>query len=56
MIEADADTAFAGLAARLTARAQALARAAIARRLLSHRDEATPWRRAALLWPLFAKG
>ena len=51
MIEADAGKALDRLAPRLTAKAAALAKA----RLRSRNDE-NRWRRAALLWPLFAKG
>ena len=39
------------LAARLTARARALAEA----RLLARRADPRRWRRARLLWPLFGK-
>lgn len=49
MIAASAD--FAALAARLTAKARALAEARTARR-----DDPRRWRKARLLWPLFAKG
>jgi hypothetical protein len=53
---ADADTAFDDLARRLAARAAALAAAhAQARHLAARRDESR-WRRADLVWPLFAKG
>lgn len=46
-------TGFAALARRLEARAAALGQA----RLEAERtSRATRWRRAALLWPLFAKG
>lgn len=63
MIRAQADT---GFVARLTARAralgdaraerQALARAEDARAEDARPEDARRWRRAGLLWPLFAKG
>lgn len=51
VIEADATEALDRLAPRLTAKAAAL----VAARLRSRNDE-NRWRRASLLWPLFAKG
>lgn len=54
MIEADTD--FASLASRLTEKARALAAARIETRALNRRGDDRRWRRAALLWPLFAKG
>ncbi|GGN43752.1 hypothetical protein GCM10011349_08240 [Novosphingobium indicum] len=54
MIEAEAD--FASLTARLTGKARTLAVAHIAARALARRGDARRWRRARLLWPLFAKG
>jgi len=45
----------AGLAARLAARAAQVAVAAAETRLLARRGDPTRWRRARLLWPLFAK-
>ena len=52
LIEADAGKALAALAPRLIARAAALAAA----RVRYRRQHETRWRRAGLLWPLFAKG
>ena len=46
----------AGLTARLTARAESLAKAHSARTDLARRSDPARWRRAALLWPLFTKG
>lgn len=55
-IAADAEAAFDDLARRLAARAAALAAAhAQAHHLAARRDESR-WRRADLVWPLFAKG
>jgi len=54
MIEAHAP--FAALAARLAARAGTLAAAHRAARLLAARGDERRWRRAGLVWPLFAKG
>lgn len=52
MISAEPEPSLETLASRLAARAKALAEArAIARRAGEGR-----WRRAKLLWPLFAKG
>jgi hypothetical protein len=45
-------TSFDGLAERLTRRAHLLAAA----RAEARRDPLRRWRRAALLWPFFAKG
>ncbi|MCW1429155.1 hypothetical protein [Novosphingobium sp. JCM 18896] len=47
----DFDRAFDRLAARLLAKARALA----AQRELARRDDPRRWRRAGLLWPLFGK-
>jgi hypothetical protein len=44
-----------GLVARLAAKAEALCRAAAETRRRSARSDPVRWRRAALLWPLFAK-
>lgn len=44
-----------GLAARLADRAGALARATIESRLLASQSDPDRWRKAGLLWPLFAK-
>jgi hypothetical protein len=43
------------LFARLAARAARLAEARAETALRSRRDDPTRWRRAGLLWPLFAK-
>ncbi len=48
--------AFDALAARLTAKAKAIATAAAQSRSLSRRTDPRRWRTAALLWPLFTKG
>lgn len=50
MISARSEPAFDSLATRLAAKAKALAEAHIAQRDDPHR-----WRRAHLLWPLFAR-
>jgi hypothetical protein len=52
-ISAEADH---GFAAHLAARARALAEARAERIALASRDHRQLWRRAKLLWPLFAKG
>jgi hypothetical protein len=49
---AEAGRAF---AARLAARAARLAKARAQSELLARRHDASRWRRAGLLWPLFAK-
>ena len=41
--------------ARLVARARILARARAARRALARTGDAARWRRAGLIWPLFAE-
>jgi hypothetical protein len=46
---------WAAFAARLTRKAQALAEARIETRLRERRHDPVRWRRAALLWPLFAR-
>ena len=56
MISAEAKTPFEALAAQLAARARALAEARAESDLLARQGHASRWRRAALLWPLFAKG
>lgn len=53
-IEARVD--FGNLAERLTRRAEALAEAHAESRKLAAQGNETRWRRAALVWPLFAKG
>ena len=55
MIRARTDTAFARIAAGLIARARALGQARAASRALIARGDSRRWRRAALLWPLFAR-
>ncbi|TCM16961.1 hypothetical protein EDF56_10673 [Novosphingobium sp. PhB165] len=56
MIAADADKAFDDLAQRLTARAAALAAAHAETQEFTAREDESRWRRADLVWPLFAKG
>ncbi len=56
MISAQAKPGFETLAARLTAKARALAEASAESDALARQGGASRWRRAALLWPLFAKG
>jgi hypothetical protein len=51
-----AEIPFEGLARRLAARAGRLAAAHAAARLLAARNDESRWRRAGLVWPLFAKG
>lgn len=51
-----AQTAADGFAARLATRAGALAVARITARLLARHGDERRWRRAGLIWPLFAKG
>lgn len=53
MIEARVEAI--GLTDRLAGRAEALALGAARDRLLAHRKDSSRWRRAALLWPLFAR-
>jgi hypothetical protein len=53
MIESHTESA--RLVARLAAKAEALARAAAENRRRAARADPARWRRAALLWPLFAK-
>lgn len=50
------ETDFDALTRRLTASAAALAVAWAAGRRVAARDEDARWRRAGLVWPLFAKG
>ncbi|WP_395329955.1 hypothetical protein WBP06_16600 [Novosphingobium sp. BL-8H] len=56
MIAADADKAFDALARRLATRAAALATAYAETQALIARADESRWRRAGLVWPLFAKG
>lgn len=56
MIAADAGAAFAALSKRLAERARLLAKARLATRRLAAARNETRWRRADLVWPLFAKG
>ena len=51
-----ANARFTDLAARLTARAQALAQARATQASLARKADPARWRRAALLWPLFTQG
>lgn len=55
-ITTDAAVSFGELAARLTKRARILAEAHAAARRLETRQDESRWRRAGLVWPLFAKG
>jgi len=54
LIEAEADVS--ALLSRLTAKARSLATAQMQARALAQRGDARRWRRAGLIWPLFAKG
>lgn len=56
LIRADADTALDRLTRSLTAKAALLATARIRSRLLARRNDDSRWRRANLVWPLFASG
>ena len=56
MISAEANPDFAGLAARLAAKARTLAEAHAERTALARRSDPTRWRKPGLLWPLFTKG
>ena len=47
---------FAALAAQITRHAVRLAEARAEQRLRARRKPGSPWRRAALLWPLFVPG
>jgi hypothetical protein len=47
--------AFEALLARLTQAARRIGETQAAERLLARRNDPNRWRRAALLWPLFAK-
>lgn len=53
MMAADTRTSFAALAARLTAKAAALAAARSETAALTRRGDPARWRKARLLWPLF---
>ena len=56
MISAEPDPPVDALTRLLVKRAAALAEARIEDLLLEQRDDPRRWRRAGLLWPLFAKG
>jgi hypothetical protein len=56
MIVARLETRLESLAARLAHKAGALVQAQAEDARRSARADATRWRRAALLWPLFTKG
>jgi len=56
LIEAKAAPDGRGLAARLAARASAIALAAAESRLRATRDDPARWRLPRLLWPQFTKG
>jgi hypothetical protein len=51
-----AEIAFGAIAARLAERAGKLAIASATSRVLAARKDESRWRRAGLVWPLFAKG
>lgn len=50
------ETNFDGLAAHLAERARVLAAAHLRSRAMAARADERRWRRAGLLWPLFARG
>ena len=56
MIEANARSPFDALEVRLELQAAELAKARAREALLARQQDARRWRRADLLWPLFAKG
>lgn len=56
MIRAQPNLSLAELAGRLENRARELAQAHAERQALTRRPDSRRWRRAALLWPNFAKG
>jgi hypothetical protein len=56
MISATTEPGFADLLKRLAARAGTLAKAKAERDALARRGDPARWRKAALVWPLFAKG
>ena len=56
MISAETRPDFAALAARLAAKAKALAHARLEEAALARRGDPARWRKAGLLWPLFTKG
>ncbi len=56
MISATPESSFEDLLARLEAKARILAEAQAERDALARRNDPTRWRRAVLVWPLFAKG
>jgi hypothetical protein len=51
----DHQAAFTALALRLAAKAEALAAARIARNTLERQGDPRRWRKANLIWPLFAR-
>jgi hypothetical protein len=55
MISAAVNSDLAALADRLAAKARTLAEAQAENAVLARRSDPVRWRRAALLWPLFAK-
>jgi len=55
MIAPDRNAGFADLAARLAARAAALGKAHAEILAMQSRDDPLRWRKAWLLWPLFAR-
>lgn len=56
LIETRVGKAFDALARRLAARAAAIATAHAETQSLTARGDESRWRRADLVWPLFAKG
>lgn len=56
MISAETRSDSAGLAARLAAKAEALAHARLEDAELFRRSDPARWRKPGLLWPLFTKG
>lgn len=56
MVQADATASFAALDRRLAERAEKIAAAHAEMRALTTRGDESRWRRADLVWPLFAKG
>ena len=52
----EAKSPFAALAAQLTAKAEAIAKARLAASSLKRRNDGAHWRKASLIWPNFGKG